>query len=137
MIMDMAFEDIVQDVAVESTPDTLEQLEAKLPDIPHARYAVEENGKWMFYLVDKPAKTSRWAGWTFLKVQAGDENWRIKTPLRRAAVYRLILADVNKAFTNYGLQIGKCGICGKALTVPESIQRGIGPVCLSKVGAWL
>ena len=24
---------------------------------------------------------------------------------------------------------GRCGICGRALTVPESVERGIGPVC--------
>jgi hypothetical protein len=25
--------------------------------------------------------------------------------------------------------IGKCGRCGRALTTPESIQRGLGPIC--------
>jgi hypothetical protein len=29
---------------------------------------------------------------------------------------------------------GKCGCCGGALTVPESIDRGIGPECWSKLG---
>lgn len=29
---------------------------------------------------------------------------------------------------------GKCGKCGRALTVPESIERGIGPECWSKMG---
>jgi hypothetical protein len=29
---------------------------------------------------------------------------------------------------------GKCGCCGRALTVPESIKRGIGPECWSKLG---
>jgi hypothetical protein len=29
---------------------------------------------------------------------------------------------------------GKCGCCGRALTVPESIERGIGPECWSKMG---
>ena len=28
---------------------------------------------------------------------------------------------------------GKCGCCGRALTVPESIKRGIGPECWSKL----
>lgn len=30
---------------------------------------------------------------------------------------------------------GKCGRCGRKLTTPESIQRGIGPECLSKLEA--
>jgi hypothetical protein len=29
---------------------------------------------------------------------------------------------------------GKCGKCGRKLTVPESIERGIGPECYSKMG---
>ena len=28
---------------------------------------------------------------------------------------------------------GKCGCCGRKLTVPESIQRGIGPECWSRL----
>ena len=37
-----------------------------------------------------------------------------------------------------GVQIwheGKCGCCGRALTVPESIASGIGPVCAQKRAA--
>jgi hypothetical protein len=29
---------------------------------------------------------------------------------------------------------GKCGKCGRKLTVPESIERGIGPECYSRLG---
>jgi hypothetical protein len=29
---------------------------------------------------------------------------------------------------------GRCGCCGRALTVPESIERGIGPECFSRLG---
>jgi hypothetical protein len=29
---------------------------------------------------------------------------------------------------------GKCGCCGRTLTTPESIERGIGPVCLQRTG---
>lgn len=28
--------------------------------------------------------------------------------------------------------VGKCGACGRALTVPESIQTGLGPVCAGR-----
>ena len=31
---------------------------------------------------------------------------------------------------------GSCGRCGRKLTVPESIERGIGPECASKMGFW-
>jgi hypothetical protein len=30
---------------------------------------------------------------------------------------------------------GACGRCGRALTVPESIETGLGPVCAGKVAA--
>lgn len=36
-----------------------------------------------------------------------------------------------------GLEVrheGRCGKCGRALTVPESIDRGIGPECWAKLG---
>lgn len=34
----------------------------------------------------------------------------------------------------YGVRhVGKCGRCARALTVPESIDRGIGPECWSKI----
>ncbi len=29
---------------------------------------------------------------------------------------------------------GKCGCCGRKLTVPESIERGIGPECWARMG---
>ena len=29
---------------------------------------------------------------------------------------------------------GRCGACGRTLTVPESIERGIGPECFAKMG---
>lgn len=30
---------------------------------------------------------------------------------------------------------GKCGRCGKTLTVPESIENGLGPICIRVRGA--
>jgi uncharacterized protein DUF6011 len=32
---------------------------------------------------------------------------------------------------------GRCGRCGRTLTVPESIRNGIGPECLTKMGGAL
>jgi uncharacterized protein DUF6011 len=32
---------------------------------------------------------------------------------------------------------GRCGRCGRTLTVPESIERGIGPECAEKMGGAL
>lgn len=32
-----------------------------------------------------------------------------------------------------GTRLGACVICGKALTDPESVERGIGPVCAARI----
>ena len=34
----------------------------------------------------------------------------------------------------FGQQFGVCGICGRTLTDPPSVARGIGPVCLKRLG---
>ncbi len=39
--------------------------------------------------------------------------------------------DTQKAILNYGLETGECSICGRPLSDPISIQRGIGPICFS------
>jgi hypothetical protein len=45
-----------------------------------------------------------------------------------------ISADVNGALTAYGKLTSQCGCCGLPLTNKESIERGIGPICLDKYG---
>jgi hypothetical protein len=40
----------------------------------------------------------------------------------------------DKTLTNAVVHhVGKCGCCGRTLTVPESIERGIGPECWNKL----
>lgn len=64
-----------------------------------------------------------------------DKSWPVKL-IRRvlACVYEVHNAkpeDILRA----GFELrheGKCGCCGRRLTVPESIDTGIGPVCASK-----
>jgi hypothetical protein len=43
-------------------------------------------------------------------------------------------ADPEKAAKAYGLQTGVCSCCGRELTNPDSIARGIGPICADKFG---
>jgi hypothetical protein len=33
----------------------------------------------------------------------------------------------------YGMFSGRCGLCGRKLTDPESVERGIGPDCVQKL----
>jgi hypothetical protein len=43
-------------------------------------------------------------------------------------------ADPLTAAIRYGKVSGSCSCCGRELTVKESIERGIGPVCATKFG---
>ena len=48
------------------------------------------------------------------------------------------LSDLNKnpleTLQQYGRETGNCACCGRELTDPESVARGIGPVCAEKFG---
>ena len=97
-------------------------------------YAVKaDDGDWKFYKVDKP-KDGRWAGFTFLKVQASDEYWAVKNPAAQRDVYEAILKDPKEAMLEYTRQIGRCAVCNRTLTNANSIAEGIGPVCAGKMG---
>lgn len=48
--------------------------------------------------------------------------------------YRVLCGDPLGAARAYGMESGRCGLCGKVLTVPKSIEAGIGPVCASERG---
>ncbi len=45
-----------------------------------------------------------------------------------------VLVDPVQAAIQYGKKTGNCSICGRELTLPESIARGIGPDCATKFG---
>lgn len=58
------------------------------------------------------------------------------TPDRLRAVRDLMAegSDVMAAAVTYGRRTGRCGVCGRELTDPDSIAAGIGPVCASRLG---
>lgn len=115
-------------------------------DIPASRYAVKSrDGDWEFYQVDKPTK-GRWEGYTFLSQlfgSPGDFNKR-KIPVREAAsVYDAIRSatyqDGSKTLTGpeaaavaFSREHGVCAACLAPLTDPESIARGLGPICAGR-----
>jgi hypothetical protein len=43
-------------------------------------------------------------------------------------------SDPEKAATAYGQRTGRCCICGRELTDPESIERSVGPDCAARYG---
>lgn len=113
-----------------------EQVHAKPEvDVPAGRYAVEIDGTLKFYVVDRPTQ-GRWAGYTFVKVQASDETYPIRQRSLRDQIIANIARDPRGAMLRYGKEIGKCGHCGRTLTNEVSRARGIGPVCAGRMN-WL
>lgn len=103
------------------------------PNVPNGYYAIDNGDKISFYHVNTPTE-GRWAGYTFVDVQAGDDFIKLPSQRVRNAVIASIAIDPVKASTLYGHEIGRCGICNRTLTNKESRERGIGPVCADKMG---
>lgn len=97
------------------------------------RYAITVDGTIKFYRVDKPIE-GRWAGCTFVKVQASDELYPIRDRQAREEILNLIAVDPKAAMLRYGKELGHCGHCGRTLTDETSRARGIGPVCAGRLG---
>lgn len=101
------------------------------PIVPAGRYALETDGVVKFYVVDRP-ESGAWKGRTFLSVLASDDKHPIKQPAAKVAILANIADDVKGAMVRYGLELGKCGRCGRTLTNAESRAAGIGPRCADK-----
>lgn len=98
------------------------------------RYAlVAPDGVVKFYRVDRPTE-GKWAGWTFLKAQASDDEWPIKNADEKARILAEIAEDAHGAMIRYGHEIGCCGRCGRTLTDETSRAAGIGPECAKILG---
>lgn len=51
--------------------------------------------------------------------------------------YGLLFQDYSKISTWQVWHTGRCSRCGRLLTVPESIENGIGPECANKINAFI
>jgi hypothetical protein len=100
-------------------------------DVPAGPYAVPgEDETLRFYRVDRPTE-GKWAGWTFVKVQASDETYPVKGAARNAILSK-IAADPAEASRRYWSEIGRCCRCHRTLTDETSRRLGIGPECRNK-----
>ena len=103
---------------------------ADAPEVADGRYALELDGKLRFFHVNTPTE-GRWAGYTFVKEQAGGDVYRVGSAERRRAIRAAIAADP-EALARYGKTLGTCGRCGRELTDETSRELGLGPVCRAK-----
>jgi hypothetical protein len=102
-------------------------------DIPDGRYAIQNADKvWVFYRVKTRDNGTRilskvlGAPGDFRYVRINGAEWRkaIEAIRKDPAMFSIL----------FGLKVGACGICGSPLTDPDSIARGIGPICAQKYG---
>lgn len=96
------------------------------------RYAVTVDGTLKFYKIDQGKEGTRWAGRTFVSVQASDELFPVRNPNARQEIMNLIAADPEAAMRRYGQELGQCGHCGRTLTDAESRAAGVGPICADR-----
>lgn len=91
----------------------------------------------------KPAKASSsnpgalyvTEGETYLgKVLAGRFQRSAACSAEQADTVAALMADPKGTAEAYGKETGVCCICRLTLTDPDSISRGIGPICASKFG---
>lgn len=115
---------------------TQTKLDAILPDVPAGHYAVTgDDGTTDFYRVDRP-QSGKWAGYTFVKLQLSDYYERIPMKNMQTILNKIVEAGVRESAIRYGMELGRCSICNRTLTNPESIEAGIGPVCAGRRGWW-
>jgi hypothetical protein len=72
-------------------------------------------------------------GWG-VKLYVSDYTHRVKLafPTQLDALKK-IAPDPDAAARAFGLEFGRCGVCGRGLTNDESRELGIGPVCRQRV----
>jgi hypothetical protein len=112
-----------------------------LRHLPSGRYAVP-NGATRLKLQIDVLTTGKWAGWVFVKDAAVYGEGRKYGSQRPGQGYQgqavealqAIAADPQAAMAAYGHLTSTCGRCNRPLEDEASVERGIGPVCLGKLG---
>lgn len=113
-----------------AAPGASTEERSATPEVDAGRYAVVHQGVLKFYRVSKGK--GRWAGRTFVEVQASDTRYPLQSAFTRNEVLALIAENPLEAEQRYGQELGKCSRCGLTLTDEESRAYGIGPKCRSK-----
>lgn len=120
--------------APDGRPRTNAECDALLPDaVPAGTYGIDGRA----IRIDRPTR-GRYAGRVFISERsledAGREIARITNPDDKHALMTRIAADPLAHMIAYGKITGVCGQCHTRLSDPESVERGIGPVCEGKMG---
>ena len=94
------------------------------------------------FVFSKPAPHSKNAGSVYIK-QLGEYIGKVtggyylpvgNVSKDTVAEIQEICKDPMESAVAYGRRTGNCAVCARELTVKESIDRGIGPVCADRLG---
>ena len=86
-----------------------------------------------FFRVNHGKEGSKWEGRQFVSVQASDFFYPVKDKTHRLVILRQIALDPVSAMNEYGMRLGRCGVCNRTLTDRDSRLRGIGPICAARL----
>lgn len=75
-------------------------------------------------------------GWS-VKLYVSDYTDRVTLQFKtQLDMIKLIAQDPEAASKAFGLEFGRCGVCGRGLTNDVSRELGIGPICRQNVGRY-
>lgn len=83
-----------------------------------------------------PDNDTDYTSFGLLKADGTVVIWKKFTPNAAAnlrAAMMVLLGDPTAAREAYALRSGRCSRCGRSLTVPASLHRGLGPECANKI----
>lgn len=111
-----------------------------LSNVPTGMYAVPGGDTRLKVRIDQG--DGKWQGYVFVKDGAEYGSGRRYGMQRPGQTYvgqiqdqlAIIAQDPRAAAAAYGRLVGSCGLCGRRLEDPDSVARGIGPVCAAKHG---
>jgi Family of unknown function (DUF6011) len=103
-------------------------------DLPDGRYAIlhPETQQPYFYRV-ATGKESGKRRCQRMVGAPGDFRYLSIRESEIKAVMDMIKQDPATHSQMFGILVGACGVCGSPLTDPDSIERGIGPICARKM----
>lgn len=92
-------------------------------------------GKRIASFLSGPDNESSYSGFAFVNDDGSFKVWKrfADNQSLTSALRALLTGDMEAAGMAYALESGNCYRCGRKLTVPASINRGLGPDCAGKV----
>lgn len=103
--------------------------------IPASCYALDTPAGLHFYRVKYGKKGGKWETFAFVERMIGHPGDFLYTPVKganRMAVLKLIRIDPREAAVRFSREYTVCAVCGSPLTDPESMERGLGPICAER-----